>query len=206
MRFIWVLKFTLLLLPFVYVNVLGELGPTYGKNGVWYKARLTWYQSYPKEGSEECIKYNGCEHAGYFAFLGYQKSREWVEENNIIAVHSEHTKWLGLKKLRLREDPENEDSEIVGTVYDFCSDQDCHGCCTRNAKESGYLVDLEVSTLKRMGYTKDSYPEFIYFMVYETKKEKLKREMREIKKEIRTIDRAIKKEEKILEKTESIKK
>lgn len=203
MQTLWILRLTVLILCLNSINVLGELGPNFGKNGVWYKARLTWYQSYPKEDSEECIKYNGCEHAGYFAFLGYQKSREWVEENNIIAVHSEHTKWLGLKKLRLRPDPENAENEIVGTVYDFCSDEDCYGCCTRNANKTGYLIDLEFNTLQRLGYTKDNYPEYIYFMVYETKKDKLKREIKEIKKKIRIKNREIKKEEKILEKISS---
>lgn len=198
MQILWVLRLSILILCFFFMNILGELGPNFGKNGVWYKARLTWYQSYPKIDSEECIKYNGCEHAGYFAYLGYQKSSEWVEENNIVAVHSEHGKWLGLKKLRLRADPEDEGNEIVGTVYDICADEDCYGCCTRNAKETGYLIDLEISTLMRLGYTKDNYPEYIYFMVYETKKEKIKREIREIKKEIRTIDREIKKEERKL--------
>lgn len=203
MRIQCLLRLVILILGFHSISVLGELGPVYGKNGVWYKARLTWYESYPKEDSEECIKYNGCEHAGYFAFVGYQKSKEWVQDNNIIAVHSEHTKWLALKKLRLRVDPEDESNEIVGTVYDFCSDDDCYGCCTRNAKKTGYLIDLEVSTLLRLGFTKDNYPEFIYFMVYETKKEKLKREIKEIKKEMRVIDKKIKKEERKLEKTNS---
>ncbi len=204
MRILWMLRLTTLLLSFLCNNILGELGPAHGENGKWYKARLTWYESYPKEGSEECIKYNGCEHAGYFAFLGYQQTREWVQENNIVAVHSEHAPWLRLKQLRLREDPEDEDNEIIGTVYDFCSDNDCYGCCTRNASISGYIIDLEINTLIRLGYTKDNYPRFIYFMIYETKEERLTREMREIKKKIKTIDRKIRKEERKLAKSSSL--
>ena len=54
---------------------------------VWNKANLTWYTSWPDPGSEECIEYNGCTWAGYFAGLENQQTEEWVREHNIIAVH-----------------------------------------------------------------------------------------------------------------------
>lgn len=163
----------------------GEVAPAYGEKGVWYKARLTWYQSYPEENSEECVAFSGCDYAGHFAFFDYQKSEKWVRENNIVAVHSDHGKWLGLEDLRLRLDPEDESSEIIGTVYDVCSDRDCGGCCSRNANETGYLIDLEIHTLERLGFTKDEYPYYIYFKIYETEKQRVKREERERKRAAR---------------------
>lgn len=173
----------------------GELGPAYGEKGVWYKAHLTWYQSYPEENSEECIAYSGCDYAGLFAFLDYQQSEKWVRKNNIIAVHSEHGKWLGLEHLQLRTDTTDAESEIIGRVYDVCSDSDCNGCCSRNARESGYLIDLEINTLRRMGYSKDDYPYFIYFKIHETEKERLRREEKERKKEARRLKKEMRKKQ-----------
>lgn len=175
------------LLLFILITFLsaGELGPTWGEKGKWYKAHLTWYESYPPEHSMEYVKYSGGEYLGTFAFLDYQQSQKWVQENNIIAVHSDHGKWLGLEKLRLRTDSTDESSELVATVYDVCSDTDCGGCCTRNAGETGYLIDLEIHTMRRFGYSKDVYPEYVYFKIYETDKQEKRRLEKEKKKELR---------------------
>ena len=198
MQIFFMLRCMIVVVTVYSATAFGELGPVYGKKGVWYQARLTWYQSYPEEGSEECLKFNGCEYAGLFAFADTKKSEEWVRENNIIAVHSAHARWLRLEQLRLRINPEDTTKEIVGTVYDMCADSDCNGCCTRNVGDAGYLIDLEISTLKRLGFTKDSYPYYIYFMIYETDKDRIKREISELESSIRKKDKEIKKEEKRL--------
>ena len=36
---------------------------------------------------EECEEFNGCQWAGYFAFLDGQQSPEWVAAHDIAAVH-----------------------------------------------------------------------------------------------------------------------
>ena len=54
---------------------------------VWHQANLTWYTSWPEPDSEECIEYNGCTWAGYFAGVEGQMTEEWVSQHNIIAVH-----------------------------------------------------------------------------------------------------------------------
>ncbi len=187
--------FYVLLITLTLHTLGGEVAPAYGKKGVWYKAHLTWYQSYPDENSEECIAYSGCDYAGLFAFVDYQQSKKWVEKNNIVAVHSDHGKWLGREDLQLRTDLEDSSSEIIGTVYDVCSDSDCSGCCSRNAGETGYLIDLEINTLRRMGYTKDDYPYYIYFKIYETEKQRAKREKKELKKEERRLKKESRKKE-----------
>lgn len=114
---------------------------------VWNKANLTWYESYPDEGSEECIEYNGCEWAGWFAGLEDQQTPEWVAENNIIAVHEKDWAQYKLKTFRLRKGGH----EIDAVVYDMCSDDDCDGCCTKNAGSIGFLIDIEVNTKARFG-------------------------------------------------------
>lgn len=112
---------------------------------VWNKANLTWYESYPDPGSEECIEYNGCLWAGYFAALDEQQTEEWVKANNIIAVHEKDFERYKLKTFRLRKNG----AEIDAVVYDKCADSDCDGCCTQNAGALNFLIDIEVNTRAR---------------------------------------------------------
>ncbi len=113
----------------------------------WKKANLTYYTSYPDPGSEECIEYNGCKWSGWFAGLGDRQTPEWVEANNIVAVHEKDFAALKLKTLRLRQGRK----EIDVVVYDMCADSDCNGCCTANSKETGYLIDIESFSRDRFG-------------------------------------------------------
>lgn len=120
-----------------------------GSDLVWQQANLTWYTSYPDPNSEECIEYNGCTWAGYFAALDGQQTEEWVQENNIAAVHSKDFEMYELKTLRLRQNGK----EIDVKVYDMCADSDCDGCCTTNATQNGlnFLIDIESFTKERFG-------------------------------------------------------
>ena len=115
----------------------------------WQKANLTQYESYPDPGSEECIKFNGCKWAGYFAFVEGKQPQSWVKANNIAAVHSKDAAAYKLKTLRLRQGTK----QIDVKVYDMCSDSDCNGCCTANARENGldFLIDIEKYTVQRFG-------------------------------------------------------
>lgn len=113
----------------------------------WAKARLTWYTSYPDPGSEECIKFSGCDYMGDFAAIGH-KTEEWVAAHNLIAVHSRDFNKYKLKTLRLKQ----KDFLIDAQVVDMCSDNDCDGCCTQNANSGGgFLIDLESYGVKRFG-------------------------------------------------------
>lgn len=113
----------------------------------WRRANLTNFTSYPEPGSEECEEFNGCTWAGHFAFVDGQQSEEWVRTHNIAAVHSDDGDAYALETLRVRDG----DRTIEVTVYDVCSDADCDGCCTRNAAETGFLIDLESYTAERFG-------------------------------------------------------
>ena len=121
-------------------------------SGPWYKANLTWYESYPDPGSEECIQYNGCTWAGQFYGLDGTKTEEWVASHNIISVHQKDWDWLGMQTIKLRQGGH----EIIATVYDLCSDSDCDGCCTQNlgpvnSDGNSYLIDIEAYTKERFG-------------------------------------------------------
>jgi hypothetical protein len=116
-------------------------------NAVWRKANLTTFESHPDPGSEECIRYMGCSWAGQFAYVSGKQSEAWVMANNIMAIHSKDGQTYKLKTLRVRQNGRMIDAK----VYDVCSDNDCNGCCTRNAAETGFLIDLEKYTMERFG-------------------------------------------------------
>ena len=119
---------------------------------VWNKAYLTWYISWPDPGSEECVKYNGCEWAGYFAGLDDQQTEKWVSEHNIISIHEKDWQKYKLKTFRLRQNGRTLDA----VVYDMCSDSDCDGCCTQNAGDLGFLIDIESYSCERLSGKKDA--------------------------------------------------
>jgi len=123
---------------------------------VWHQANLTWYTSWPEPDSEECIEYNGCTWAGYFAGVEGQMTEEWVKEHNIIAVHEKDWEKYKLKTFRLRMNG----STIDAVVYDMCSDSDCDGCCTENAGEIGFLIDIESYTRERFDGNGDGVVEW----------------------------------------------
>ena len=130
--------------------------------GSWKKATATWYSSYPecchdkKADQSECEDYSGCKYEGMFAAFDGKKSKEWVQQNNIVAFYESPNssnrkewgkKWKN-KKIRLRNPKTGK--TLDATVVDTCDDKDCSGCCTKNAKKNGgYLVDLEANTAKR---------------------------------------------------------
>lgn len=116
-------------------------------NMEWNRANLTNYTSYPEPDSKECIDYNGCQWAGYFAFVEGKQTEEWVKAHNIIAVHSKDAEQYQLKTFRLKQG----ELQIDATVYDMCADSDCNGCCTQNCTETGFLVDIEKYTMERFG-------------------------------------------------------
>ncbi|XXT14524.1 hypothetical protein WME94_30180 [Sorangium sp. So ce429] len=116
-------------------------------DAVWRKASLTEFESYPAPNSRECIEFGGCKWAGMFAALEGKQPESWVRAHNIAAVHSKHFDEYKLKTLRLRKSGK----EIDVKVYDMCSDSDCNGCCTRNARPSGFLIDIEKYTAQRFG-------------------------------------------------------
>jgi hypothetical protein len=113
----------------------------------WRMASLTNFTSYPDPGSDECVKFNGCMWAGQFAGVDGTQTEAWVMAHNIVAVHSKDFAQYKLKTLRLRKDGK----QIDVTVYDECADSDCSGCCTQNAKPSGFLIDVEKYTAQRFG-------------------------------------------------------
>ena len=118
---------------------------------IWNKAYLTWYISWPDPGSEECVKYNGCEWAGYFAGIEGQQTEQWVSEHNIISIHEKDWDKYNGKTFRLRQNGHI----IDAVVYDKCADSDCEGCCTQNAGNLGFLIDIESYSCERFSGSKE---------------------------------------------------
>lgn len=112
---------------------------------VWQTGKKTNYTSYPDPGGEECIKYNGCMWAGYFAGCNGQQSEEWVEATNIAAVFPFGD--LSGHQLCVKSG----ETVIIVNAIDTCGDDDCDGCCTRNRGNADALIDLESFTNQRWG-------------------------------------------------------
>jgi hypothetical protein len=121
--------------------------PPSGDGLVWRRANLTNFTSYPEPGSDECENYSGCEWEGMFAFVDGKQTEAWVSQHDIVAVHSRDAAAYALKHLRLKQG----NHQLDVTVYDECADSDCDGCCTANASETGFLIDIEKYTMQRFG-------------------------------------------------------
>lgn len=115
--------------------------------GAAAKANLTNFTSYPAPGSDECVKYNGCKWQGQFAGIDGVQPESWVKANNIVSVHEKFFAKYKLKTLRIKSGTKTIDAK----VYDMCSDSDCSGCCTKNMKQTGFLIDMEKYTVARFG-------------------------------------------------------
>ena len=133
-----------------------------GGSGAWQTATATWYTSYPecchdkKADQSECEDYSGCKWEGQFAAFDGKQPKAWVESNNLVAFYTSpnsknrkewEKKWKN-KKLRIRNPRTGKEMDV--TVVDTCDNDDCNGCCSKNANiNGGFLVDLEKNTAKR---------------------------------------------------------
>jgi hypothetical protein len=113
---------------------------------VWKSGSKTMYESYPDPGSEECVKFHGCDYVGLFAACDEKKSEKWVMDHNIVAVYPDFGD-LMLHDLCLRFAGKT----IIATVLDTCADSDCEGCCTNNKGNADQLIDVEKFTALRWG-------------------------------------------------------
>lgn len=112
----------------------------------WHSARKTHYTSYPEPGSVECVVYNGCMWAGYFAGCDGKQPEAWVQATNIAAFFPSFARYAH-HRLCLRSG----DRRMIVHVVDTCGDSDCDGCCTRNQGSAEALIDLESYTDARWG-------------------------------------------------------
>lgn len=114
----------------------------------WKTANKTNYTSYPAPGSEECVKFSGCEYEGQFAACDAVKSEAWVSRHAIVAI------FPNLRSYQLHDlclSKPDGSKKLVVTVYDTCADSDCDGCCTENKGSADALIDVEHYTNERWG-------------------------------------------------------
>lgn len=113
---------------------------------VWRTAHKTHYESFPDPGSVECVEYNGCQWAGWFAGCRDKQTEQWVASHDIAAMFPGFDAYMH-HDLCIRSG----ERSMVVTVYDTCADSDCDGCCTRNQGDADALIDLESHTNQRWG-------------------------------------------------------
>jgi len=113
---------------------------------VWKTANKTEFTSYPDPGSEECIKYSGCQYEGMFAGCGPTMPRSWVQSHDIVSVFPDFAT-LKHHDLCLKSGSKM----MVVLVIDTCADSDCSGCCTQNKGSANELIDVESFTAARFG-------------------------------------------------------
>ena len=115
------------------------------------KATLTTYESYPTT-HKECNEFSGCEWKGWFAAYNKKKSLDWVVARNIAAVHSDDFKEYKNRWIRIKYRNKYIDCKVI----DMCKDSDTDSgkeCSTnRDYRGSGFLIDLESFTAKRLGF------------------------------------------------------
>jgi hypothetical protein len=116
----------------------------------WGTAARTWYTSYPDPGSEECIKYSGCEYEGMFQNCNKTMSQTAVQNTNIISVFPA-TSGIHIYCLKA-----SSGKTLAAYTLDTCGDSDCGGCCTENKGSYSKLIDIEKYTNQRLGSTGDS--------------------------------------------------
>ncbi len=146
----------------------------------WSNANLTFYDSWPSAGSEECTGFNGCFWAGQFTYFGADSCTSdsqcasgqkcmtgptgteplscrfpaaWVNRHNIVSVYKRNAMpahWDQYKGHILRL--EQGTNKVDVWVLDTCGDSDCNGCCFDNADPTtGELRDIESATVNRFG-------------------------------------------------------
>jgi len=124
----------------------------------WQAASWTNYQSYPSccrnsptydpnADKSECAYYSGCDWMGSFGYAPYKRSFENVRSNDLVAFFTVNgnNAFYGGKNIRIMA----RGKTITAQIADTCGDADCNGCCSRNARPSGNLIDMEYWTVKR---------------------------------------------------------
>ncbi|HEX3695808.1 MAG TPA: hypothetical protein VH374_10495 [Polyangia bacterium] len=126
---------------------------------VWHTGNKTNFESYPAQGSEECIQNSGCDYEGQFAGCNDTKLESWVMAHNIVSVFPDFSDPSdGAKPAPGHSDLRGHDLCIKSgshvlrvSAIDTCRDSDCDGCCTQNLGSAYDLIDVEKYTDQRFG-------------------------------------------------------
>ena len=93
----------------------------------------------------ECSDDSGCKYEGEFEYHSHATFPQVKSAHNIISFFAtSNNKQYGNKQLEFKS-PDGAHTFPV-EVYDTCSDKDCGGCCTKNTRGTGFLIDMEVYT------------------------------------------------------------
>jgi hypothetical protein len=155
-------------------NVGSSDGTTVPPGPGWKVASVTTYTSYPEcctnsvVDQTECTDFSACDYQGLFAFLPDRQSKEWVQNNAVCAFFTTHGDLDTYKNQVIRIDKRSTDGSSIVVecnVVDTCADSDCNGCCTTNAGQAGYLIDMEYWTVLRSYGNIDAADGQVYFQL-----------------------------------------
>lgn len=122
---------------------------------------LTWYESFPTTDAE-ASQFSGDKYEGQFASLDEARDKWWVKNRNIVAVHSDKYRAYVNRWVRVYWGGKVIDCKVI----DKCADDDTrdqHGNkinqCSKNRdwplrNPTGFLIDMEIHTAKRIGFDK----------------------------------------------------
>lgn len=128
---------------------------------------------YDKDASTaECDNYSGCRLMGQLAAYPNETPKytfEEVKELDLIALFDKEDSEgkifkndYAKKKATLTTTYKGKTIIFEAEIVDTCHDNDCSGCCTRNAGDNRFLVDLEYFTAQRyFGNDLDAVPKTI---------------------------------------------
>jgi hypothetical protein len=128
-------------------------------------AHWTYYSSYapccvnspnydPTYVTTECLFYNACAHTGELAALG-KRSFDFVNTHNLIAFYDDsdpggatyNAKYAN-RFITITGTCNGQTKTITAITSDTCNNNDCGGCCSRNANPAtGFLIDMERLTV-----------------------------------------------------------
>jgi hypothetical protein len=114
-------------------------------NLVWHTCNYTVYESYPPQGSAECIQYSGCMYEGQFAYCSQTETQSWVASHNVVSIYTLADNGAGPyanHKICMKYGGQS----IVADVLDTCGNSDCGGCCTQNSQGAEGICDTELGT------------------------------------------------------------
>ena len=76
-----------------------------------------------------------------------KKSHAWVKSHRFTSIQHKDAAKYKLKSFRIEQGRR----QIDANVYNEFLDSDCNGCCTKNIKKTGFLIDMEKYTLEQFG-------------------------------------------------------
>jgi hypothetical protein len=94
--------------------------------------------------AEAVAQYPGTRKATITCFNDKEMASESKDFENAVAVNERDWGCLKNKQLKITWNGRTETVKVL----DYCRDGDCAGCCSRNSKDTGFLIDIHDKALR----------------------------------------------------------